>query len=135
MKKITILLAVIFLMNMTLVWADEFDGLNEITPEQKEKLSQIHLKYKTENNALEQKIIEYNTQIFKLKHSAGKTPQEISLLTTAYERNISAIKEEQKQLEDNVNSLYKSILTEEQFKQYEEQQKKTEEAFNKFLQK
>lgn len=133
MKKSFIILSAIMILSSLSVSAGEFDSLDGITPAQKQKLSQIHFNYKTENNALEQKIIQYNNQIYNLKNSAGKTQEEINTLTKAYERNITTLKEEQKQLEENTNILYKEVLTEEQFKQYELQKNQTENAFNKFL--
>ncbi len=137
MKKSLIVLTALLLMNSTVVWADDFSGIDGITADQRQKLSRIHFKYKTENNNLEQKIIEYNSMIINLKNSSGdnKSPSDIAKLTEAYQKNIDTLKEEQKKLEEETKSLYKAVFTEEQYKQYEAQKVKTENAFNNFLQK
>ena len=152
MKKSLIVLTALLLMNSTVVWADDFSGIDGITADQRQKLSRIHFKYKTENNNLEQKIIEYNSMIINLKNSSilsplinscllknssgdNKSPSDIAKLTEAYQKNIDTLKEEQKKLEEETKSLYKAVFTEEQYKQYEAQKVKTENAFNNFLQK
>ena len=116
MKKSLIVLTALLLMNSTVVWADDFSGIDGITADQRQKLSRIHFKYKTENNNLEQKIIEYNSMIINLKNSSGdnKSPSDIAKLTEAYQKNIDTLKEEQKKLEEETKSLYKAVFTEEQ---------------------
>ncbi len=137
MKKSLIVLTALLLMNTAVISADDFSGIDGITANQRQQLSRIHFKYKTENNNLEQKIIEYNSLIHNLKNSAGlgKSPEDIAKLTESYQKNIDTLKEEQKKLEDETNLLYKAVLTEEQYKQYKAQKAKTEDAFNNFLQK
>lgn len=133
-KNFLFALAVMILMSGS-VFADNFDDLEGITPAQKQKLSQIHFKYKQENNALEQRIIENNSKLLQLQNETGKSASDIAMLKAAYERNINTLKRQQDDLEKSTNESYKTILTEEQFKQYEAQKVQTENAFNNFLQK
>ncbi len=57
------------------------------------------------------------------------------LLSGAYERNLETLKAQQKQLKQETDALYKSVMTDEQFKQYNERQTNADDAFKKFLQK
>lgn len=135
MKKILLVIMVALFFNLNSVFAQDFDNLEGITPAQKQKLSQIHFRYKNEYNSIEQNIIEYNSKLAKLSQETDKSPSDIAMLKSAYERNLKTLKAQQEKLDIDVDELYKSILTEEQYKQYKAQKVQTQEAFNNFLQK
>lgn len=135
MRKILLLSMAAVILASNAVFADTFDNLEGITPAQKNKLSQIHVQYKQEYNSLEQKMIEYNTKISKLQRETEKSPAEIAMLSAAYERNLKTLKEQQDKLEKDTDLLYKGVLTEEQYKQYQAQKVQVEDAFSNFLQK
>lgn len=135
MKK-NLLIALSFVMlSTTIAVADEFDSLNGITPAQKQKLSQITLMYKNESNTLEKRIIEYNTEKARLQRDREKSPTDIAMMTAAYDKNIQVMKAQKAKLDKDTDALYKSVLTEEQYKQYQAQKVQTENAFSNFLQK
>lgn len=135
MKKILLVIMVALFFNLNSVFAQDFDNLEGITPAQKQKLSQIHFRYKNEYNSIEQNIIEYNSKLAKLSQETDKSPSDIAMLKSAYERNLKTLKAQQEKLDIDIDELYKSILTEEQYKQYKAQKVQTQEAFNNFLQK
>ena len=135
MKKILLVIMVALFFNLNSVFAQDFDNLEGITPAQKQKLSQIHFRYKNEYNSIEQNIIEYNSKLAKLSQETDKSPSDIAMLKSAYERNLKTLKAQQEKLDIDVDELYKSVLTEEQYKQYKAQKAQTQEAFNNFLQK
>lgn len=135
MKK-NLLIALSFIMlNTTIAVADDFDYLNGVTPAQKQKLSQINLMYKNESNTLDKRIIEYNTEKARLQRDKEKSPTDIAMMTAAYDKNIQVMKSQKEKLEKDTDALYKSVLTEEQYKQYQAQKVQTENAFSNFLQK
>ncbi len=135
MKKILLVIMVALFFNLNSVFAQDFDNLEGITPAQKQKLSQIHFRYKNEYNSIEQNIIEYNSKLAKLSQETDKSPSDIAMLKSAYERNLKTLKAQQEKLDIDIDELYKSVLTEEQYKQYKAQKVQTQEAFNNFLQK
>lgn len=136
MKKTTLLLGIItILASSASVFAEGFDSLENITPAQKQKLTQIQYNYKQENNSLEMRIMDYNNKIAQVKNDKDKTPEQVSLLTSAYERNLSTLKTQQKILEQKTDAMYKSVLTPEQYNQYKAQQLNVQDSFNNFLQK
>ena len=137
MKKTTLLLGIIAILasSSATVFAEGFDSLENITPSQKQKLTQIQYNYKQENNSLEMRIMDYNNKIAQVKNDKDKTPEQVSLLTSAYERNLSTLKTQQKILEQKTDSMYKSVLTPNQYNQYRLQQINVQDSFNNFLQK
>ena len=136
MKKTTLLIGIVALLaSSSLAFAEGFDSLENITPAQKQKLTQIQYNYKQENNSLEMRIMDYNNKINQVKNDPDKTPEQVSLLTSAYERNLATLKAQQKVLEQRTDSMYKSILTPEQYNQYKVQQINVQDSFNNFLQK
>lgn len=136
MKKTALLLGVIVILaSSNIVFAEGFETLEGITPVQMQKLTRIQYNFKQENNSLEMRIMEYNNKIAQVKKDTDKTPEQISLLTSAYERNISALKDQQEKLEQKTDALYKSVMTAEQYKQYKAQQINVQDAFKNFLQK
>lgn len=136
MKKTTLFLGIIALLASSVsVFAEGFDSLENITSAQKQKLTQIQYNYKQENNSLEMRIMDYNNKIAQVKNDPDKTPEQVTLLTSAYERNLSTLKTQQKILEQKTDAMYKSILTPEQYNQYKAQQINVQDSFNNFLQK
>ena len=77
----------------------------------------------------------YSDKIARLKSDSEKTEEQASLLIGAYERNIETYKKQQDILLKETNAKYKSILTDEQYKQYQAMQITVQDSFNKFLQK
>ena len=71
----------------------------------------------------------------QVKNDKDKTPEQVLLLTSAYERNLSTLKTQQKVLEQKTDAMYKSVLTPEQYNQYKAQQLNVQDSFNNFLQK
>ena len=57
------------------------------------------------------------------------------VLTSAYQRNIESLKAQQEELANKLDDDYKSILTDEQYKQYILQKEYAQNSFSKFLQK
>ena len=136
MKKLILFSTVICLLcSANVVFAEDFDSLEGITAAQKQQLTQIQYNFKQENNSLETRIMEYNNKIEQVKNDKDKTTEQAALLTSAYERNLSTLKTQQKLLEQKTDNLYKSVLTDEQYNQYKAQQTNVQDSFNKFLQK
>ncbi|MCD7740073.1 MAG: hypothetical protein LUH11_01835 [Candidatus Gastranaerophilales bacterium] len=136
MKKIALLLGFMFVFcSSSVVFAGDFDSLEGLSDTQKQKLTEIQLNYKQQNDSLENQIMDYNNKLQQVKNDKEKTPSQISLISSAYERNIETLKTRQEQLKQETDASYKTIMTEEQFKQYQAQQLKVDDAFDKFLQK
>lgn len=136
MKKLAIILGLIglfFVSNMS--FAEDFDALEGLTAVQKQKLSQIQYSYKQSNDSLEMRIMEYNNKIAKVKADVEKTPEQVALLTGAYERNLSTLKTQQQILKQQTEAQYKAVMTDEQYAQFKAQQINVQEAFKNFLQK
>ncbi len=137
MKKpvFNLLLTFMLLMSNVVFAADIFDTLDGLTTEQKRQMSNIYNNYKTKNNELLNQILSYTDKIAKLQSAADKTQEQIALLTGAYEKNISTLKNQQEILSRETDALYKLILTRLQYNQYQSLQSNAQEAFNDFLQK
>ncbi len=137
MKKKVLLAGVIFTFccSIGIVFAEDFDALNGLTAAQKQKLTQIQYNYKQENNSLEMRIMDYNNKLQQLKNDKDKTESQVSLLAGAYERNLQTLKAQQNQLKQQTDALYKSVMTDEQYKQYNARQTNVDESFKNFLQK
>lgn len=136
MKKLAIILGLIglfFVSNMS--FAEDFDALEGLTAVQKQKLSQIQYSYKQSNDSLEMRIMEYNNKIAKVKADVEKTPEQVTLLIGAYERNLSTLKTQQQILKQQTEAQYKAVMTDEQYAQFKAQQINVQEAFKNFLQK
>lgn len=133
MKKTLFLLTLATLLSVNLVFADTFDSLTGITPAQKQKLTQIHSQFKMQNDALEQKIISYNNKLIEVQKDTTKSISEIAMLKAAYERNLKTLKAQQAKLEADVDGLYKSVMTMEQYNSYKNQKTQVENSFQHFL--
>lgn len=117
------------------VFAASFETLDGITPAQLEQLTQIQQNFKKENDSLENRIMEYNNKLTKLKNDKDKTPQQIGLLSGAYERNLTTLKNQKKLLEQKTEADYRAIMTIDQYSQYKAEQINVQDAFKNFLQK
>lgn len=136
MKKTGFILTLLLLFSsFGTVFAQDFDNISDLTQDQKDKLAEIQANYKKEYNTNESKIMEYTNKLNQIKTETDKTPEQITILTGAYERNLIAIKASQQQLKQKTEELYKSVLTETQYKQYQLQQNQVENAFSEFLKK
>ncbi len=136
MKKTFILSVVCGLVLFSLpAIAGDFDALNNISPAQKNQLTQIQTIYKQQLNSIDDGLMNYNNKISQVKQDKDKTTEQSALLISAYERNIESLKNQKKQIEAEMDNKYKTVLTEEQYKQYQLQQTAVENAFSNFLQK
>ena len=136
MKKSALLICLFtFVCCSNMAFSQGFETLENITPVQLQKLSQIQHNFSQENNALETKIMDYTNKINQVKNDVDKTKEQVSLLTGAYERNLSTLKAQQKLLQQQTDALYKSVLTPEQYNDYRAQQIQVQDAFKNFLQK
>lgn len=137
MKKLGLLivLSLIILSKSNVFAVEIFDSLENLTPEQKRQMYNVSNIYKIKNNELLKKILSYTDRLAKLETDAAKTQEQIELLFGAYERNIETLKKQQELLSKETDELYKMILTDKQYKQYQELQKNVQNSFNKFLKK
>lgn len=137
MKKALLLVLSLFIMlaSAPVFAADIFDALEGLTAAQKQQISNIYNIYQIKNNELLTKILSYTDKIANLKLNSDKTQEQIALLTGAYERNITTLKNQQAILSKETDGLYKMVLTDSQYKQYQELQLKAQNAFSNFLQK
>ncbi len=116
MKKIILILSLLISMNFVL--ADSFDEIEGLTLPQKQKLTNIQFEFNQKNNNLNARIDEYTKKMDAVKNDEDKTEAQKSLLTGAYERNLETLKAQQRMLLTETENLYKSVLTEEQYKIY-----------------
>lgn len=135
MKKNLLILTLCAFIAAGSAFAADINSLEGLTPAQKQKISQIQHQFKIQNDAIEQKIITYNSKISEVKNDVNKSTAEADILTSAYQKNIDTLKLEQKKLEESTDASYKTVLTEEQYKSLKEQQTNVEDAFQNFLKK
>ncbi len=117
MKKVILMLLTIGFINSSVI-AISFDEIADITPAQKQQLTQVQFNYEQKNNALDSRIKEYTNKMELVQKDEDKTEAQKTLLAGAYERNLETLKAQQKILEQETDNLYKSILTEAQFNQF-----------------
>ena len=136
MKKIIFTLVMIGLMSQTnIAFAGDFDNITGLTPVQKETLARIQGDYKLEYNQNETNIMQYTDKLKQIKEQKDITPEQASLLTSAYERNINVLKNRQNELKNETEAKYKEVFTDEQYKEYQMLQIKADNAFSDFLRK
>ena len=80
-------------------------------------------------------ILSYTDKIANLKLNSNKTQEQISLIAGVYEKNIATLKNQQALLAKETEALYKLILNDKQYKQYQALQLKAQDAFSNFLNK
>lgn len=136
MKKLIITLSVLSLLTISgSAFAENFDSLQGLTAVQKQQLSQAQFKFKQENDALNNKIIDYQSKLAQLNRQTEKTPEQIALIKATYERNIATFKAQQEMLKKEMDASYKKVMTQEQYQQYQTQQIQVQDAFANFLRK
>lgn len=136
MKKLIITLSVLSLLTISgSAFAENFDSLQGLTAVQKQQLSQAQFKFKQENDALNNKIIDYQSKLAQLNRQTEKTPEQIALIKATYERNIETFKAQQEILKKQMDASYKKVMTQEQYQQYQAQQIQVQDAFANFLRK
>lgn len=136
MKKLIITLSVLSLLTISgSAFAENFDALQGLTAVQKQQLSQAQFKFKQENDALNNKIIDYQSKLAQLNRQTEKTPEQIALIKATYERNIETFKAQQEILKKQMDASYKKVMTQEQYQQYQAQQIQVQDAFANFLRK
>ena len=136
MKKLIITLSVLSLLTISgSAFAENFDSLQGLTAVQKQQLSQAQFKFKQENDALNNKIIDYQSKLAQLNRQTEKTPEQIALIKATYERNIETYKAQQEILKKQMDASYKKVMTQEQYQQYQAQQIQVQDAFANFLRK
>ena len=134
MKKFLLALSIVgIFVSCNTVMAESFDSLQNLTPVQKQKLSQIQFNYKSQIDALENRIMDYKNKLARAKADVTKSKEQLALITSAYERNIQTLETQKAQLEDAMKNSYRSVMTPEQFKQYSTQQIKVQDAFSEFV--
>lgn len=136
MKKFIVTLSVLSLLTITgSAFAENFDSLQGLTAVQKQQLSQAQFKFKQENDALNNKIIDYQSKLAQLNRQTEKTPEQVALIKATYERNIQTFKAQQEILKKQMDASYKKVMTQEQYQQYQAQQIQVQDAFANFLRK
>lgn len=136
MKKLNLLLALLLIFSsFNFAFAIDLEKISNLTDDQKTKIAAFQTGYVKQYNDNETKIMDFTNKINQIKNDSEKTSEQILLLTGAYERNLTALKAQQQQLKNQSEEFYKSVLTEEQYKQYQLQQFQVENAFNEFLKK
>lgn len=135
MKKTVLSLILGLFLVTSSVFAESFDKLEGLTAVQQQKLTQIQFNFKQKNKELESKLSAYQDKLNQIKADTTKTKEQINLLASSYERNISIFKAQQEALKKETEALYKSVMTPEQFLQYQAQQIQVNKAFSDFLQK
>ncbi len=116
MKKISLILIGILLFS-NISFAENFDNIQELTPEQKAQLTRIINTYKIQDSELESRINNYTNKIQEILADSDKTEEQRALLQGAYERNITTLKARRQALEKEKDDMYKSILSPEQYNQ------------------
>lgn len=137
MKKIisALVLGLFLLTSSAFATTTNFDKLEGLSAVQQQKLSQIQFNFKQKNQEIESRLSAYQNKLNQLKADTTKTKEQINLLAASYERNISVFKAQQEALKKETEALYKSVMTPEQFLQYQAQQIQVNKAFSDFLQK
>ena len=135
MKKIISTLVLGLFLFTGSVFAESFDKLEGLSAVQQQKLSQIQFNFKQKNTEIEKNLATYQDKLNQVKADRTKTQEQINLLAASYERNISVFKAQQEALKKETDALYKSVMTPEQFLQYQAQQIQVNQAFSDFLKK
>ena len=136
MKKLLVSLNTLIVLGLFVpVFAQEFSYLDDLTPVQKQKLTQFNYSYEQNVKSLDMRIDSFKAKINQLKEETDKTADQINLLTSAYERNMSVLNSQKEQLKKQLEKQYESVMTPEQYKQYLAQQLQAKNAFSDFINK
>lgn len=134
MKKFLLTLSIVgIIASVNVAMAESFDSLQNLTPVQKQKLTQIQFNYKSQIDALENKIMDYKNKLARAQSDVTKSKEQKALITSSYQRNIQILETQKAQLEDAMRSSYRSVMTAEQFREYSSQQLKVQDAFSEFV--
>ncbi len=100
--------------------SSEIDSLNiEL---KQEKISRIKSDFLRQNSFYDSKILEYNDKISIVQKDENKSDAQKKLLIGAYERNIDTLKLQQKLLKQETDSLYKSVMSDDEFAKFKNSQ-------------
>ena len=134
MKKILLTLSIVgIIASVNIAMAESFDSLQNLTPVQKQKLTQIQFNYKSQIDALDNRIMDYKNKLAKAQADVTKSKEQKALITSSYQRNIQTLETQKAQLEEAMKNSYKSVMTAEQFREYSSQQLKVQDAFSEFV--
>ena len=134
MKKILLTLSIVgIIASVNIAMAESFDSLQNLTPVQKQKLTQIQFNYKSQIDALDNRIMDYKNKLAKAQADVTKSKEQKALITSSYQRNIQTLETQKAQLEEAMRNSYKSVMTAEQFREYSSQQLKVQDAFSEFV--
>ncbi len=134
MKKFLLTLSIVgIIASVNIAMAESFDSLQNLTPVQKQKLTQIQFNYKSQIDALDNRIMDYKNKLAKAQADVTKSKEQKALITSSYQRNIQTLETQKAQLEEAMKNSYKSVMTAEQFREYSSQQLKVQDAFSEFV--
>lgn len=134
MKKFLLTLSIVgIIASVNIAMAESFDTLQNLTPVQKQKLTQIQFNYKSQIDALDNRIMDYKNKLAKAQADVTKSKEQKALITSSYQRNIQTLETQKAQLEEAMKNSYKSVMTAEQFREYSSQQLKVQDAFSEFV--
>ena len=100
--------------------SSEIDSLNFDLKQ--EKISRIKSDFLRQNSFYDSKILEYNDKISVVQKDENKSDAQKKLLIGAYERNIDTLKLQQKLLKQETDSLYKSVMSDDEFAKFKNSQ-------------
>ncbi|MBQ4078658.1 hypothetical protein IJD15_05705 [bacterium] len=136
MKNIVYKLLLLFIFCMvTPAIAADFSYLKDLTPVQKQKLERYGYSYQQNIHSLDMRIDNYRNKIKQINSQQNVPKQQADLLIFSYEKNIKTLVAQKDELKEKMDSQYKSILTEEQYKQYSAHPVLVQNAFSDFLRK
>ena len=115
--------------------AADFSYLKDLTPVQKQKLERYGYSYQQNIHSLDMRIDNYRNKIKQINSQQNVPKQQADLLIFSYEKNIKTLVAQKDELKEKMDSQYKSILTEEQYKQYSAHPVLVQNAFSDFLRK
>ena len=136
MKNIVYKLLLLFIFCMvTPAIAADFSYLKDLTPVQKQQLERYGYSYQQNIHSLDMRIDNYRNKIKQINSQQNVPKQQADLLIFSYEKNIKTLVAQKDELKEKMDSQYKSILTEEQYKQYSAHPVLVQNAFSDFLRK
>ena len=115
--------------------AADFSYLKDLTPVQKQKLERYGYSYQQNIHSLDMRIDNYRNKIKQINSQQNVPKQQADLLIFSYEKNIKTLVAQKDELKEKMDSQYKSILTEEQYKQYSAHPVLIQNSFSDFLRK
>ena len=135
MKNIVYTLLLFIFCMVTPAIAADFSYLKDLTPVQKQKLERYGYSYQQNIHSLDMRIDNYRNKIKQINSQQNVPKQQADLLIFSYEKNIKTLVAQKDELKEKMDSQYKSILTEEQYKQYSAHPVLIQNSFSDFLRK